>query len=64
MHAKTLVELNVRAAFGCNVMAIKRGAEMIVSPKADQLIEQDDLLIVLGADEDIKRFEQMFDDTK
>ncbi|OLS39333.1 potassium transporter Trk [Alkalihalophilus pseudofirmus] len=64
MHAKTLVELNVRASFGCNVMAIKRGAEMIVSPKADQLIHQDDLLIVLGADEDIKRFEQMFDDTK
>ncbi|MEC2072928.1 potassium channel family protein [Alkalihalophilus marmarensis] len=64
MHAKTLVELNVRASFGCNVMAIKRGAEMIVSPKADQLIQQDDLLIVLGADEDIKRFEQMFDDTK
>ena len=32
MHGKTLVELNIRANYGCNVMAIKRGEDVIVSP--------------------------------
>ncbi|WP_368503927.1 TrkA family potassium uptake protein [Alkalihalophilus sp. As8PL] len=62
MSGKTLMKLDVRAKFGCNVMAIKRGREIIVSPQATQLIKEEDILIVIGADEDIKRFEyEMFD---
>ncbi|MDV2685255.1 TrkA family potassium uptake protein [Alkalihalophilus lindianensis] len=63
MSGKTLMKLDVRAKFGCNVMAIKRGREIIVSPQATQLIKEEDILIVIGADEDIKRFEhEMFDE--
>ncbi|HHY20831.1 MAG TPA: TrkA family potassium uptake protein [Bacilli bacterium] len=58
MHDKTLVELNIRANFGCNVMAIKRGEEIIVSPRADERIKADDVLIVIGADKDIDRLEK------
>jgi trk system potassium uptake protein len=63
MSGKTLMKLDVRAKFGCNVMAIKRGREIIVSPHATQRIKEEDILIVIGADEDIKRFEhEMFDE--
>ena len=58
MHGKTLVELIIRANFGCNVMAIKRGEEIIVSPRADEAIIANDVIIVIGADRDIDRLEK------
>ncbi|MBO1003572.1 potassium channel family protein [Pseudogracilibacillus auburnensis] len=58
MRGKTLVDLNIRAKFGCNVVAIKRGKQMNVSPSADYIIQENDVLIVIGADNDISRFEK------
>ncbi|MDS8792111.1 TrkA C-terminal domain-containing protein, partial [Streptococcus pneumoniae] len=31
----TLIELDIRAKYGINIVAIKRGDEIIVSPQAD-----------------------------
>lgn len=58
MRGKSLVELNIRAKFGCNVVAIKRGKQMNVSPIANDTLKEDDILIVIGADDDISRFEK------
>lgn len=58
MMGKTLVELDIRANYGCNVVAIKRGTEINVSPAADDGLKEDDILIVIGADIDISRFEK------
>lgn len=58
MIGKNLMDLNIRAYYGCNVVAIKRGNEMIISPAAEDTIKGDDILIVLGADDDISRFEK------
>ncbi|MEI3604875.1 TrkA family potassium uptake protein [Pseudogracilibacillus sp. SE30717A] len=58
MLGKTLIELDIRAKFGCNVVAIKRGKQMNVSPQADYNIQEGDILIVIGADKDISRFER------
>ncbi|WP_221563958.1 MULTISPECIES: TrkA family potassium uptake protein [Bacillaceae] len=58
MHDKTLIELDVRANYGCNVVAIKRDEEIIVSPQATQTIVEGDILIVIGADNDISRLEK------
>lgn len=58
MIGKSLVDLDIRANFGCNVVAIKSGKMINVSPSADQPIEIDDILIVIGADEDLTRFER------
>jgi trk system potassium uptake protein len=60
MHGKTLLELDIRAQFGCNVVAIKEANEngINVSPMADQQLVKDDILIVIGADKDISRFEK------
>lgn len=58
MLGKTLIDLNIRARFGCNVVAIRRGKQMNVSPIAEDVIQENDVLIVIGADEDISRFEK------
>ncbi|WP_138415115.1 potassium channel family protein [Aquibacillus sediminis] len=60
MSGKTLVELDIRANFGCNVVAIKQhgGKEINVSPMPTEMIHQNDILIVIGADKDISRFEK------
>jgi trk system potassium uptake protein len=58
MSGKTLVDLDIRANYGCNVVAIKKGREVNVSPMASEMIENGDILIVIGADKDISRFEK------
>ncbi|RST75342.1 TrkA family potassium uptake protein [Siminovitchia acidinfaciens] len=54
----TLVELDIRAKYGLNIVAIKRGKEIIVSPLANAPLELNDILIIIGADTDINRFEK------
>lgn len=54
----TLIELDIRAKYGINIVAIKRGDDIIVSPQADLEIEKDDILIIIGSDADINRFEK------
>ncbi|HLR68090.1 potassium channel family protein [Virgibacillus alimentarius] len=58
MQGKTLVDLDIRANYGCNVVAIKQENEINVSPSADEVLREDDILIVIGADKDISRFEK------
>ena len=45
---KSLIELNVRAKLGVNILAIKRGDEFIVSPVADFRFQKNDIIVVLG----------------
>lgn len=54
----SLMDLDVRAKYGLNIVAIKRGTEIIVSPQADDPLKKEDILIVIGADSDINRFEK------
>lgn len=58
MLGRTLIELNIRARYGCNVVAIRHEKDMNVSPKAEYALQEDDILIVIGADKDISRFEK------
>jgi trk system potassium uptake protein TrkA len=45
---KTLGQLNLRAAHGVSVIAIKRQTGIIVAPGSDTLIKEKDVLIVIG----------------
>ena len=45
---KSLKELNVRAKLGVNILAIKEGDTINVSPSADYPIGEADILVVLG----------------
>lgn len=54
---KSLRELNMRVRFGINVMAIKHGNQVNVSPKGDDVIKKGDVLVVIGSADDINRLE-------
>ncbi|MDQ0227013.1 potassium channel family protein [Metabacillus niabensis] len=58
IHGHSIIELDVRARYGVNIVAIKRNKEIIVSPQANEKIQKHDVLIVIGADSDINRFEK------
>ncbi len=45
---KSLIELNVRAKLGVNIIAIKRDGGITVSPAADFRITGGDIIVVLG----------------
>ena len=47
-HDKSLIELNVRAKLGLNILAVKRDGNITVSPAADFRIAKGDTLVVLG----------------
>lgn len=47
-QGKTLKELNVRAKLGVNIIAVKRGEGINVSPAADYCIDNEDVMVVLG----------------
>lgn len=55
---KSLVDLDIRARYGINIVAIKRGNSINVSPPADEKMQLNDVLIIIGADVDINRFEK------
>jgi len=45
---KSLLELNLRAKLGVNIIAIHRNGKTTVSPLADFRIQQGDIMVVLG----------------
>ena len=45
---KTILELNVRAKLGVNIIAVESGQETNVSPTADYRIKAGDIMVVLG----------------
>ncbi len=54
---KTLEQLGMRVRYGINIMAIKRGSEINISPRADDIIQNNDILVVIGSNEDLTRLE-------
>lgn len=54
----TIIDLDIRAKYGINIVAIKRGSNILVSPQAIEELEIHDVLIVIGSDKDIHRFEK------
>src|SRR5690606_25494896 len=53
-----LIGLENRTRNSINIVAIKRKDDIIVYPQADKEIEQEDVLIIIGSDADINRFEK------
>ncbi|MBZ5748775.1 MULTISPECIES: potassium channel family protein [Metabacillus] len=58
LHGHSIIDLDIRAKYGINIVAIKRNKDIIVSPQAIEIIQKNDILIVIGADADISRFEK------
>ncbi|ADM71755.1 TrkA family potassium uptake protein [Paenibacillus peoriae] len=60
MIGKNLKELDIRARFGCNVMAIRRNQEMNISPYAEDRLEPGDVLVIVGHKDDLTKLELAF----
>ncbi|HLN64648.1 MAG TPA: TrkA family potassium uptake protein [Symbiobacteriaceae bacterium] len=56
---KTLRDLNLRARFGLNVMAIKKGEQINAAPLATDLVDSGDVLVLLGSNDSVRRLERM-----
>ncbi|OIJ21898.1 potassium transporter Trk [Anaerobacillus alkalidiazotrophicus] len=54
---RTIFELDIRAKYGCTILGIKRGEEVIITPLPDEIILDKDILILIGHNNDLKRFE-------
>jgi len=53
----TIAELDIRAKYGCTILGIKNGDDVLISPTPDHAIKDNDILIVIGHNRDLKRFE-------
>lgn len=56
---KDIRELNVRAKLGVNILAIRRGEKIDVSPAADFTIEAGDVAVVLGDSHALKKVQKL-----
>lgn len=57
---KTLRELNVRANFGINIMAIRKEDDIVnISPNADDIIDDGDVLIAIGGSDELNKLENI-----
>lgn len=54
----TLVQLDFRARYGVNVIAIKTGESFNISPSAEDTIHEGDVLVIIGHNDDIKKLEE------
>ncbi|SFI02763.1 trk system potassium uptake protein TrkA [Tindallia magadiensis] len=57
-HDKSLKDNNIRARFGLSILAIKRGEEINVSPQAEEIVRSEDILIVVGSNEDLRKVQE------
>ena len=55
---RSLRELELRQRFGLTVLAIRREDRIIVSPDADQVVEEGDILVTLGQPEKLERLNE------
>ena len=56
---KSLKEIEIRKKHGINVVAIKRGEKVNISPSAEDIIKENDVLVALGSAKDLNKFESM-----
>ncbi|WP_122645217.1 potassium channel family protein [Enterococcus mediterraneensis] len=60
---KTLLELNFRQRFGLTVVGIRRvGGKVVVSPTADEIVQENDNLLVIGETSDVDILDEKMND--
>ena len=52
---RSVEEVNLTATYHVTLLAIKRGEELIMPPGKDLLLYTDDLMVVVGRDDDVRR---------
>jgi len=58
-QGKNIKDLDARAKYGINIMAIKTDSNINISPMATDIIGKNDILVVIGYIEDLAKIESM-----
>ena len=56
---QSLANLNLRADYGINVLVIKLGQELLVMPELTEHIQEEDVLIIIGRDQQITKLQNV-----
>ncbi|MCM3635597.1 potassium channel family protein [Paenibacillus camelliae] len=64
MIGLSLQKLNIRARFGCTILAIKTEQRMNIAPSADDKIEAGNILLVIGSQEQVLQLEKYYERKK
>lgn len=56
-NGKTIRELDMRANYGINTIAIERDKKITITPGPDFLLQQNDILVVVGANDKIQELQ-------
>jgi trk system potassium uptake protein TrkA len=64
---KTISELDVRAKHGLNIIAVRKKdlsgkgvSELNIAPKADYVVKEGDVLVILGSNENLENFKKQY----
>jgi trk system potassium uptake protein TrkA len=60
MVGKSLKQLDIRLKYNCNVLAVKRNGEMNITPRADESLMTDDVLVIVGKNDQLTKLEQAY----
>ena len=55
---KSIRQLQLRSEFHVNVIAIRRGKDLIVRRVAEEVLRKNDIIIFFGSDDDLKKIQQ------
>jgi len=53
----SLKDLNTRARFGCSVVAINKQNGVIIAPTAEDVVDEKDIMVIIGTNQQIESFE-------
>ncbi|UTR15262.1 TrkA family potassium uptake protein [Salipaludibacillus sp. LMS25] len=58
INGKTLIELDIRARFGCTILAIKQNGKVNITPEPDIPLNAGDVFTMIGSKQDLRRFQE------
>ncbi len=59
LRGRSLQEANLDKTLGVSVLVVKRGDHLTVHPTGDYVLQADDMLIIVGANDDINRLSEL-----
>jgi len=60
MFGKSLRDLDIRQKYNCNVLAVRRGSDLNITPRADEPLTADDILVIVGKNDQLTKLEQVY----
>ncbi|SDE04347.1 trk system potassium uptake protein TrkA [Paenibacillus sp. UNCCL117] len=58
LDGRTLKDLDTRAKYGCSIVAINKKEGVIIAPTATDSVEEKDVMVVIGTNDQIDHFEK------